>query len=228
VVYVGKSFPERIVEVYIGEYASGKSENAVNRALELKNAGRQVTLVDLDLVEPFYTLRFIKRELEEQGVNVIAWKTEATKGLGEAGCLLLPAMRWVLWREGDIIIDVGYGVQGTQVLNLVEKYEEDPDIKVLAIINIARPLTSTLDDILAYLQKLERVDGLINNSHLGEDTTIDIVLNGEKIVRKVGEMLGIPVVATTVEKTFRGKMPKVVDRNIPIRYLTRYMQNSFW
>lgn len=45
----------RIVEAYIGEYASGKSENAVNRALALAEQGRKVTLVDLDLVEPVYT-----------------------------------------------------------------------------------------------------------------------------------------------------------------------------
>ena len=36
---------ERIVEAYIGEYASGKSEIAINRALELHSQGRQVSLV---------------------------------------------------------------------------------------------------------------------------------------------------------------------------------------
>ena len=53
-----------IIEAYVGEYASGKSENAVNRALELKRQGLAVTLVDLDTVEPCYTLRPIKQELE--------------------------------------------------------------------------------------------------------------------------------------------------------------------
>ncbi|MFA4884869.1 MAG: 4Fe-4S dicluster domain-containing protein [Desulfotomaculaceae bacterium] len=48
---------DRIVEAYVGEYAAGKSESAINRALEVVRQGRKVTLVDLDLVEPFYTLR---------------------------------------------------------------------------------------------------------------------------------------------------------------------------
>lgn len=46
--------PPRLVEAYVGEYASGKSENAVNRALDLLRMGRKVTLADLDLVEPCY------------------------------------------------------------------------------------------------------------------------------------------------------------------------------
>ena len=61
--------PSRIIEAYIGEYASGKSEMAINRALELKNQGRQVTLVDLDTVEPFYTLRILKKDLEAMGIE---------------------------------------------------------------------------------------------------------------------------------------------------------------
>ena len=40
------------IEAYVGEYASGKSENAVNRAVALHRQGRPVTLVDLDTVEP--------------------------------------------------------------------------------------------------------------------------------------------------------------------------------
>ena len=60
-----------MIEAYVGEYASGKSEMAINRALELKSEGRQVTLVDLDTVEPFYTLRPIKERLEQEGLDVI-------------------------------------------------------------------------------------------------------------------------------------------------------------
>ena len=69
-----------IIEAYVGEYASGKSENAVNRAVALHRQGRQVTLVDLDTVEPCYTLRPIKKELEELGLTVVAWETRDTVG----------------------------------------------------------------------------------------------------------------------------------------------------
>ena len=80
----------RVLEAYIGEYASGKSEVAINRALDLLTDGRKVTLVDLDIVEPFYTLRPLKKELEAKGLKVLAWDTSETHGLGKWEILLSP------------------------------------------------------------------------------------------------------------------------------------------
>ena len=42
----------RTVEIYTGAYASGKSENALNRAIEYAKNNKKITLVDLDTVEP--------------------------------------------------------------------------------------------------------------------------------------------------------------------------------
>ena len=44
----------RTVEVFTGAYASGKSESAINRALQYASYGKNITLVDLDTVEPAY------------------------------------------------------------------------------------------------------------------------------------------------------------------------------
>lgn len=218
----------RIVEAYVGEYASGKSENAVNRALWLKQSGRQVTLVDLDLVEPFYTLRPIKLELMAKGLDVVAWETRETMGLGEAGSVMHPAMKWVLRRPGDIILDIGYGIKGSNVLNLVEGAKEDPDLKIIAVLSVCRPVTSTVADIVDYIKELGRIDALLNNTHLGDETTIDIILTGERIIREAGRILGIPVVATAVEDGFRGKVENKLAPEIPIRYISRFMPQSFW
>jgi hypothetical protein len=219
---------ERIIEAYVGEYASGKSENAVNRALGLKASGRQVTLVDLDLVEPFYTLRPIKKDLIAKGLDVIAWETQETIGLGEAGSVMHPAMKWVLKRPGDIILDIGYGIKGSQVLNLVEGAEEDLDLQVIAVINACRPLTSTVGDIVDYIKELGRVDALLNNTHLSDETTGDIILQGERMVRKAGRILGLPIVATSVGKKLQGKVEDKLSPDIPIRYINRFMPQSFW
>jgi hypothetical protein len=124
---LGGVFLQRIVEAYIGEYNSGKSEVAINRALDLLEEGHnKVTLVDLDIVEPFYTLRPLKKELESKGLTVLAWETKDTMGLGEAGNIIKPEMKWALRREGDVILDIGYGVEGAKTLNLVEEKEKYP------------------------------------------------------------------------------------------------------
>mgnify|MGYP000850963851 CR=1 FL=1 len=57
-------------------------------------------------------------------------------------------------------------------MNLLEGVKENPHLKLYAVLNVSRPMTSNVDDIVEYVVSLGRVDGLINNTHLGEDTTI--------------------------------------------------------
>lgn len=219
---------ERILEAYIGEYASGKSEVAINRALYLLKKGyKPVTLVDLDLVEPFYTLRPLKKELEENGLEIIAWETKETLGLGEAGNIIKPEMRWSLKKEGSVILDIGYGVEGAKKLNLVED-AYSKGLKIYVVTNIARPMTGDVSEIVDYIKKLGLVHGLINNSHLGDDTDIEIVQSGAKIVTEAARQLHLPVIWSTVEKSIAEKIGKkdVMDNDIfPIE---RRMNRAFW
>jgi len=220
--------PDRIVETYVGEYAGGKSENAVNRALELARLGRRVTLVDLDIVEPVYTLRPIREELKALGVEVIAWKTPETTGLGEAGTLIKPEARWALRREGDVILDIGYGVEGAKTLNLLEGARTDPDLKVFAVINTSRPMTAGVADIVEHVREMGRVDGLINNTHLADETTVEVVQEGAGVVTRAAEILGLPVIASVAEKGIAEKMGPVDCMGNPVRPLDRFMPGAFW
>lgn len=217
----------RIMEAYVGEYASGKSEVAINRALSLLGGELPVTLVDLDLVEPFYTLRPLKRELEAIGLDVITWETKDVLGFGETGSLLMPQMRWALQREGHVIIDVGYGVSGSRVFNILEGFAAS-ELKVFAVLNVSRPMTANLEDIVEYLQGFERLDGLVNNTHLGDETDLAVINQGVELGAAVAEVLGIPVIATAVEERFQTQLGSVDRRGNPIRYLKRYMEKAFW
>ena len=219
----------RIVEAYIGEYASGKSENAVNRAVSLAEQGHKVTLVDLDLVEPVYTLRPLIPLLEAKGIKVIAWKTEETVGLGEAGSVLHPAMRWALRNEGDVILDIGYGAKGSAVLNLLEGIEEEKDFRVYLVVNTLRPMTDSVEKIIEYLYEAGPADGFIANTHLGEkDTTVALMIAGLKMVKTAAEQVGLPVVAVGIEERFRAEIGKMELDGVPIRFLKRYLPLGFW
>ncbi|MEW6183631.1 MAG: hypothetical protein AB1500_10745 [Bacillota bacterium] len=262
---------DRIVEAYIGEYASGKSECAINRALELARLRRievfsrirralktrrgvlgpkgnrsitglsppvskkrrffpasKVNLVDLDVVEPFWTLRPLKKEIEALGITVIAWDREDAEGLGEAGTVLKPAARWALAREGDVVLDVGYGVGGARVLEIIEGYAENTDLKVLAVINASRPMTATVQDIVDHVRFLGRVDGLVNNTHLGEETDTAVVQEGAKIVTEAARILGVPVTATTALDGIAASIGSRDCEGNPVRFLRRFMPRGFW
>lgn len=216
----------RIVEAYIGEYASGKSEIAINRALELKGQGRQVTLVDLDTVEPFYTLRPIKKQLEEHGLHVISFSREDSFGLGETGAMLNPRARWALRNDGDIILDIGYGVFGAQTLNLVEDIDRTPELKVIAVLNASRPMTNSVERIIEYVAGLGRVDAIVANTHMGDETTSAIVNEGNSIIMEAARAINLPVIYTAVVEALKNS--NVMDFNLPVKYIKRYMPAAMW
>lgn len=218
----------RIVEAYIGEYNSGKSEVAVNRALDLLNEDHKVTLVDLDIVEPFYTLRPLKKELEDRGLTILAWETKETMGLGEAGNIIKPAMKWALRREGDVILDIGYGVEGAKTLNLVEEKEKTPELKIYAVLNIGRPMTSDKEGMIEYVKTLGPVHGIINNSHLGDETDAEFVQEGARVIGAAARELGLPVIATTIDYRLAEQIGTNDNEGNPVRLLYRYMDRSFW
>ena len=217
----------RFVEAYVGEYASGKSEIAINRALELIGQGRQVTLVDLDTVEPFYTLRALQEKLERQGVNMICFSARDSFGLGETGAMLNPKARWALRHEGDIILDIGYGVYGARTLNLVEGAMESSELKVMLVINYTRPMTNSRERIKEYIQSLDRVDYIVANTHLGDQTTIEVIIEGNKEIMAIAEEMNIPVAFMVVEISLAEEIKKH-EFPVPIKLINRYMPEAMW
>lgn len=196
--------------------------------MELVSGLEPVTLVDLDIVEPCYTLRPIQHELSALGVSVIAWETRSTVGLGEAGIILKAQAKWALMRPGNVIFDVGYGVGGSKTLNLVEGLDREPSFQVLAVINTSRPMTMTVDDIVEYVRELGPVHGLVNNTHLGTETGVEVVQEGARTVAKAGRILGLPVVATTAVNEVAALIGSQDAEGHPVRPLTRFMSRSFW
>lgn len=57
---------KRIV-VVVGHYGSGKTNFSVNLAVDLKAAGRDVILVDLDIVNPYFPQRRFRRAAGGEG-----------------------------------------------------------------------------------------------------------------------------------------------------------------
>lgn len=186
-----------------------------------------MVIVDLDTVEPFYTLRPLKRLLEEEGLEVIGMTSDDAFGLGETGAMLTPQARWALWREGDIILDVGYGVMGAKTLNLVEGAYESPHLRILAVINALRPMTNSHDRIVEYLSDLGRVDAIIANSHLGDETDAELVLTANRIVFSAAQNLGLKVDYVAVDEKLRNEV-REEQFPAPVKYIKRYMPGAMW
>ena len=59
------------VTVIVGHFGSGKTEIAINGALQLADAGVPVALVDLDVVKPYFRSRAARAVMAEHGVDLV-------------------------------------------------------------------------------------------------------------------------------------------------------------
>jgi hypothetical protein len=93
-------------------------------------------------------------------------------------------------------------------------------------LNANRPETGTADKALAMIAEIESLSrqhmtGIINNTHLLDDTTVEDVLKGDRLAREVAARSGIPFVLTTVLEHL---VPVLENRvQVPVMPLTRRM-----
>lgn len=223
----------RTVEVFAGAYASGKSETSINRARQFAEAGKSVTLVDLDTVEPAYTLRPIAGDLEKIGIRVITQPDNF--GLGEAASYVTAAQTNCLAQEGDMIIDVGYGAGGLDILDILNNIDKETNLKIYLVVNTSKFETSTVENIIEYvtfaegLEKREwkKFSGMISNTHFGDETTSEDIIRGYKKLKEASHKLNIPIRAIGVDEKLAKDFSETYD-GVDVWVYKRMMPKAFW
>ena len=190
--------------VLTGNYGSGKTELALNLALRSAALGERTTLVDLDIVNPYFRSAEKAEELGAAGIRVLM----PTFALSTVDIPALPAeIQSVFEIPGDrVLFDVGGDDTGAAALgryapSFAARRRETLSILV---VNCMRPLTGTADDILDLAERISRrgrlgIDWIINNTNLAERTEPAMVEEGEKTVLACAERLGNVRVLTSGE-----------------------------
>jgi basic membrane lipoprotein Med (substrate-binding protein (PBP1-ABC) superfamily) len=89
-------------------------------------------------------------------------------------------------------------------------------------------MTSGVKEIVEQVRGMGRIDGLINNSHLGDETTAEVVQNGARVVSEAAGLLGLPVIATAAAAAVAEKIGPADCMGNPVRPLERFMPRAFW
>ena len=203
------------ITAFAGHYGSGKTHLALNYALHLRaeqdavtaaqeNAAPRVCLVDLDIVNPYYRTHDARVFLEERGVLLVS-------SVFAGSNMELPAMPPDAVRIFDdkslaAVLDVGGDDRGALALGRYAPRMADTDeADMLLVINAARPLTGSADDVLEILGEIEaashvRFTGVVNNTNLGRDTTADTVLRSHAFAAEVCEKAALPLRFTAVRE----------------------------
>ena len=189
--------------IIIGAYGSGKSEIAVNMSLAQRKAlpDKKLLIADLDIVNPFYRSSDCGAVLEEAGIRLI---TPLYAGSNVDAPVLTPEM-YVIFDDESYqgIFDIGGEDMGAIVLGSIKKRIENTDAAIYMAVNTLRPFTSDPEQIAIMTNELTsaagfKIDGYLNNTNLLEETTAEMLEEGEKKILEASKLTGIPLIANCV------------------------------
>ncbi|MGV8084450.1 MAG: ParA family protein [Coriobacteriia bacterium] len=220
-----------------GHYGSGKTNLAVNLALDSLGRFDRVTLVDLDIVNPYFRSSDYTQQLEQRGVHVVAPRFAGTT---QDVPSLSAEVYAVFESEGAVIFDAGGDDAGATALGRFARNFEAIDYEMLYVINRYRNLTSSAQEAADLLREIEaashlKATGIVNNSHLRDETSPATVLASLPFARETAELLGLPLVCTTVPKRLAEQFsaipgdPAYVENAYPIEvYVRTPWEESPW
>ena len=187
--------------VLVGSFGSGKSELALNLALDFVSRS-SCTLVDLDVVNPYFRTSERGDVLEKAGVDLIS----PPYALHKIEIMSLSPRVYAAFTpgEGKVIFDVGGDHVGAVALGQYKpNFASIPPehLTVLQVVNPLRPTAADTEGALSVMEKIENVSrlkitGFVNNANLAEETDVSHLLQGYELVKSLSERTGVPVAYT--------------------------------
>ncbi len=205
----------RRVTLLAGHYGSGKTNIAVNLAFARKKEGFEVTVADLDIVNPYYRMKDSEEALKEAGIPLIS-SAFANSNVD------LPALPQELYRiiddkNGQMIVDIGGDDRGAYALGrFAGALKKENDYEMILVINGYRPLTGDEKETAQIMKEIEDAGhlpftGIINNSNLGNETTAEDILASVSYAEKTSRETGLPLLLTTVRADLLPQLTGKID-----------------
>lgn len=213
------------VTIFAGHYGSGKTNIAANYAIKLREEGKEVSIADLDIVNPYFRSKDAKEMLESKGIRFIS----SPYANSNVDTPALPADAYSITADKSryAVVDVGGDDRGALALGrYVPGILEENDYEMLFVINKFRPLTSDVPGTLEVMQEIEtacrmKFTGIVNNSNLGEDTTAEDVLESQAYADSIAEACGLQIRMTTVSAKLYDELKSKINNLMPLNLYIR-------
>ena len=186
-----------------GHYGSGKTNLAVNLAVDFAKEGERVTIIDLDIVNPYFRTADFSELFGSLGIKLVAPQFANTN-------LDIPSLGFdmaaVINGCDRLIIDVGGDCPGAVALGQYATVLGNFGCELYYVVNRYRYLTRTPGEAVELLRDIEQVSrirakGIVNCSNLGSQTTADDVKVTADYALKCASEAGVPLALTAAERS---------------------------
>ncbi len=189
--------------IVCGHYGAGKTNLTVNLALAAAQSGEAVSVIDMDIVNPYFRTADFQELFREAGIQLIA-PIYANTNLDLP---VLPPSVGVAIREktGRLFLDVGGDDDGAVALGGFSALLEERGYSMLYVVNSRRELEPEPGEEAALLRRIQtasrlKVTHLVNNTNLGPETTSEVLLQSLPYLEEVSKRTGVPVLGAAAEE----------------------------
>ena len=182
--------------IFCGHFGRGKSEIAINYAIKCAEEGKNVSIVDLDIVNPYFRTNDARKLLEKHGIEVIAPEFANSN-------LDMPTVPGEIMKvfnnpQNTVIFDVGGDEDGAFALGRYMERFKAEGYQLHLVVNQKRPLTETAEDIYTIGKEIEKASRLSvtdvwNNTNIGKLTDAGVLADSVQTVSRAAMMLGVGV-----------------------------------
>jgi hypothetical protein len=170
---------------------------AVNFALRIsKYLKKNINIVDMDIVNPYFRSREAREILAEHGIRSIIPENQY---LYADLPIIMPEIKGAIENEAEYtILDVGGDDAGARILSSFHHSFNISKSRILMVVNKNRPFTNSVNGCLKIIDEIEvasklRITGLVSNTHLIEESNEDVVYEGYEFARELAESKKIEV-----------------------------------
>lgn len=167
--------------IFLGEAGSGKSEIAINFAMDLvRNSHQKVHFFDMDMTKPLFRSRDLRKELKKAGVEF-----HCQEQFMDAPTLVGGVKRLLKEEDVLVVMDVGGDHIGARAIGGFATLLNKENTIVYYVLNALRPWSEDIEHIDVTLGQILGVSNinlaqikLIDNSNVGVKTTAREYLEG--------------------------------------------------
>ncbi|MCX7715395.1 MAG: hypothetical protein N2171_06680 [Clostridia bacterium] len=187
---------DKRIHIFTGHFGSGKTEVALNFAVKQAKSQKKIAVLDLDIVNPYFRTKDARKLLDSLGICTIVSDFAGSN----VDVPVIPAEVLSVFDDKSImaVFDVGGDDDGAYALGRYKRRFDEEGYEMHFVVNTKRPLTQTSEDIVEFIDLIERasrlrVTDIVNNTNIGKETDESVLLSGYEEIVKAAQKKQIPI-----------------------------------